>query len=161
MPFNEFMQGDCMEAMSIMPDDYVDLAIVDPPYGILNKTKRGSIGNHRSYKVRAETWDYKPSIEYFDELKRISKNQIICGYNYFADILGNCKGFIYWHKGQPMKNYADGELIYTSFDKAAKMFNYQWYGNITHGENRFHPTQKPIQLYECIKPCFLMLSSGD
>ena len=78
---------DCMKLMSRYEDNYFDLAIVDPPYGILNKTKRGSQRSPHKYKVRAESWDVKPNEKYWQELFRVSKNQIVWGGNYFTDNL--------------------------------------------------------------------------
>jgi site-specific DNA-methyltransferase (adenine-specific) len=87
-------------------------------------------------------------------LFRVSKNQIIWGGNYFPFIWGfGGRCFIYWHKGNPVPNFADGELAWTSFDKNAKQFNYRYYGNLegnTSASKKFHPTQKPISLYEWV-----------
>ena len=145
---NKIIHADCMDIMKDIPDKYFELAIVDPPYGIMNKTKRGTQRSPHKYKIRAEKWDNKPDKKYFNDLKRISVNQIICGYNYFAEILGNCQAFIFWYKRQPIKNYSDGELIYTSFlDRQAVQIDYTYYGNINSDRQRFHPTQKPVALY--------------
>jgi len=145
---NKIIHADCNDIMATIPDKFFELAIVDPPYGIMNKTKRGTQRSPHKYKIRAEKWDNKPDNKYFNELKRISVNQIICGYNYFADILGNCQAFIFWYKRQPIKNYSDGELIYTSFtDRQAVHYDYTYYGNINSDKQRFHPTQKPVALY--------------
>ena len=108
---------DCMEAMKEMSDNQFDLAIVDPPYGILNKTKRGSQRSPHKYKVRAESWDVKPNEKYWQELFRVSKNQIVWGGNYFTDNLYENNAWIFWHKKNPVDNYADGELAWTSFTK--------------------------------------------
>jgi site-specific DNA-methyltransferase (adenine-specific) len=136
---------DNMQLMSRYPDKYFDLAIVDPPYGILNKTKRGSQRSPHKYKVRAENWDFAPNEEYFHELFRVSKNQIICGGNYFK--LPLTQSWIFWYKHQPVANYAKGELFWTSFDKPLQCFDFMYYGNINSDKNRFHPTQKPVSLY--------------
>ena len=89
---------------------------------------------------------------YFNELKRVSKNQIVWGGNYFPKLWVNgCKGFIFWYKGNPVPNFADGELAYTSFNKVAKQFDFRYYGNLsgkTSAEIKVHPTQKPIELYK-------------
>lgn len=87
---------------------------------------------------------YPPPL-YFQELQRVSKNQIIWGGNYFD--LPPTKCFIFWHKHQPVKNFADGELAWTSFDKVALCFDYPYFGNINAEPNRIHPTQKPVKLY--------------
>ena len=140
---------DCMEAMKEMSDNQFDLAIVDPPYGILNKTKRGSQRSPHKYKVRAESWDVKPNEKYWQELFRVSKNQIVWGGNYFTDNLYENNAWIFWHKKNPVDNYADGELAWTSFTKTQlKYFDFMYYGAINSEKNRFHPTQKPTKLYE-------------
>ena len=142
---------DNMELMSKYEDNYFDLAIVDPPYGYGNK--KTNILNFRQ-KTQHRDWNVAPNEEYFNELFRVSKNQIIWGGNYFPYIWafgGRC--FIYWHKGNPVNNFADGELAWTSFDKNAKQFDYRYYGNLegnTSTSKKFHPTQKPIKLYEWI-----------
>lgn len=92
-----------MELMARYPDNYFDLAIVDPPYGILNKTKRG--GDHKFNMAEYSQWDVKPNDEYFNELFRVSKNQIIWGGNYFGQLWKRSeynKGFIIWDKNQPI-----------------------------------------------------------
>jgi len=140
---------DNIELMSRYKDNYFDLAIVDPPYGYGNK--KTNILNFRQ-KTQHRDWNVAPNEEYFNELFRVSKNQIIWGGNYFPYIWafgGRC--FIYWHKGNPVNNFADGELAWTSFDKNAKQFDYRYYGNLegnTSTSKKFHPTQKPIKLYE-------------
>ena len=142
----EITNEDNMALMSRYPDNYFDLAIVDPPYGILNKTKRGLQRSPHKYKVRAENWDYVPDEKYFNELFRISKNQMICGGNYFN--LPLTQSWIFWYKHQPVDNYAKGELFWTSFDKPLQCFDFMYYGNINSEPNRFHPTQKPVALYK-------------
>ena len=149
---------DCLEAMSKMEDNAYDLAIVDPPYGIgfgeFNRTNKASNGErYKSDKYKNSNWDDTiPTDEYFKELKRVSKNQIVWGGNYFPYLWSKgCKGFIFWYKGNPVPNFADGELAYTSFNKVAKQFNFRYYGNLegnTSASEKYHPTQKPIALYE-------------
>jgi len=140
---------DNMDLMARYKDNYFDLAIVDPPYGYGDK--KTDILNFRQKEQHRE-WNVAPNEEYFKELFRVSKNQIIWGGNYFSFIWnfgGRC--FIYWHKGNPVPNFADGELAWTSFDKNAKQYNYRYYGNLegnTSASKKFHPTQKPIALYE-------------
>jgi len=140
---------DNMELMARYPDNYFDLAIVDPPYGYGNKETK--ILNFRQ-KEQHKEWNVAPNDNYFKELFRVSKNQIIWGGNYFPFIWnygGRC--FIYWHKGNPVENFADGELAWTSLDKNAKQFNYRYYGNLegkTSTSEKFHPTQKPVALYK-------------
>jgi site-specific DNA-methyltransferase (adenine-specific) len=147
-----------MEYMKSLPDNAFELAIVDPPYGInfgeFNRTNRTSTGKTiKADKYKNNNWDDSiPNDDYFEELFRISKNQIVWGGNYFPYLWKNgCKGFIYWHKGNPVPNFSDGELAWSSFNKVAKQFNYQYYGNIegnTSASKKVHPTQKPIKLYE-------------
>ncbi len=149
---------DCMDYMQSIPDGYFELAIVDPPYGIgfgeFNRTNKAS--NRERYKAnkyKNSNWDDDiPSDQYFAELMRVSKNQIVWGGNYFPYLWKNgCKGFIYWHKGNPVTNFADGELAWTSFDKNAKQLDYRYYGNLegkSTTSQKLHPTQKPIKLYE-------------
>lgn len=140
---------DNMELMARYPDKYFELAIVDPPYGYGNKET--NILNFRQ-KEQHRKWNIAPNENYFKELFRVSKNQIIWGGNYFPFIWnygGRC--FIYWHKGNPVENFADGELAWTSFDKNAKQFNFRYYGNLegkTFTIKKFHPTQKPVALYK-------------
>jgi len=148
---------DNMELMARYEDNYFDLAIVDPPYGIgfgeYYRTKKASNGQrYKANKYKNSNWDDSiPSDEYFSELMRISKNQIVWGGNYFPYLWKNgCKAFIYWHKGNPVPNFADGELAWTSFNKNAKQFNYRYSGNLEGNTStgvKFHPTQKPVALY--------------
>ena len=149
---------DNMELMKRYPDNYFDLAIVDPPYGIgfgeFNRTNKSSDGTRvKANKYKQSNWDDAiPNEDYFKELFRVSKNQIIWGGNYFPFIWNyGGKGFIYWHKGNPVPNFADGELAWTSFNKVAKQFDYRYYGGLegnTSASKKYHPTQKPVQLYE-------------
>lgn len=140
---------DCIELLKQVPDKYFELAIVDPPYGYGDKNTE--ILNFRKGKQNKE-WNVAPNIDYFNMLFNTTKNQIIWGGNYFSYLWqfgGRC--FIYWHKGNPVENFADGELAWTSFEKNAKQFNYPYYGGIqghTKADIKFHPTQKPVALYE-------------
>lgn len=144
-----------LELMKRYEDKYFDLAIVDPPYGYGDK--KTDILNFRQKEQHRE-WNVAPTDEYFKELFRVSKNQIIWGGNYFPFIWnygGRC--FVYWHKGNPVENFADGELAWTSFDKNAKQFDYRYYGNLegkTSTSTKFHPTQKPIALYQWLMQTF-------
>ena len=138
---NEFIHGDCMEYMKEMPDNAFELAIVDPPYGI-NINSSGRLGH---YGGKGKKWDAKtPEQKYFDELFRVSKNQIIWGGNYFN--LPPTRCFLIWDKKQPENvSFASCEFAWTSFDASAKTF-YLSPMNVK-GE-RIHPTQKPVALYE-------------
>lgn len=136
---------DCLEAMKQMDDNQFDLAIVDPPYG-LGKSVVNSGGRFKRYENKNGNWDLEiPSNEYFKELFRVSNNQIIWGGNYFP--LPPHKCFIVWDKKQPQGvSFAMAELAWVSFDKVAKIFRHRTQGQ----EQRFHPTQKPVKLYEWI-----------
>lgn len=138
-----------MELMARYPDKYFDLAIVDPPYGILNKTKRG--GDYKFNMKEYSKWDIKPDNDYFDELFRVSKNQIIWGGNYFGQLWARSqynKGFIIWDKNQPetLNNFAMAEMAWSSLDRPSKIFRY----SVRKNRNKIHPTQKPTELYEWI-----------
>jgi len=137
---------DNMALMARYPDKYFDLAIVDPPYGIdFAKTHTGN-----GWTVRpSKDWDKSiPPLEYFNELFRVSKNQIIWGGNYFTHYLYPSMGWLFWDKGQRDFSLADGELAWTSFDKALRCFDFSRAAlNKQRGE---HPTEKPHQLYKWI-----------
>ena len=142
-----FFNADNLEIMRGFKDNEFDLAIVDPPYGILNKTKRG--GDHKFNMDEYSQWDVKPDDEYFNELFRVSKNQIIWGGNYFGQIWARSpynKGFIIWDKNQPetLNNFSMAEMAWSSFDKPSKIFRF----SVRKNRNKIHPTQKPIELYE-------------
>jgi len=155
---NKIIHADCLEIMKQLPDKCIDLVLTDPPYGInANNMTLGSSG-HKLMRSK-ENWDAGiPANDVFDEMFRVSKNQIIFGGNYFPYLWNFAgKGFIFWNKQQPknsfMDCFADGELAWTSFNKPAKNYNYQYFGNIDgHGqsEKKFHPTQKPVKLFEMI-----------
>jgi site-specific DNA-methyltransferase (adenine-specific) len=147
-----------MTLLKATPDKFYDLAIVDPPYGInfgeFNRTNRTSTGKTiKADKYKNNNWDDAiPTDEYFDELKRVSKNQIVWGGNYFPYLWRyGCKGFIFWSKNNPVPNFSDGELAWTSFNKVARKFDFNYYGNLegrTTASSKIHPTQKPNALYE-------------
>tara|TARA_R110002096_G_scaffold3819_1_gene18555 strand:+ start:56 stop:685 length:630 start_codon:yes stop_codon:yes gene_type:complete len=142
---------DNMELMARYEDNYFDLAIVDPPYGIDLANMNMGIGNTpkvskaKNRKWKAKDWDSAtPTKEYFEELFRVSKNQIIWGGNYFD--LPPCKQFILWDKEIPEGlSFSDCEFAWTSFSGANKMLRYSAYKNKS---EKFHPTQKPPTLYE-------------
>jgi site-specific DNA-methyltransferase (adenine-specific) len=135
------LNEDNMQVMARYPDKYFDLAIVDPPYGIGEKFKGGKSGKMNFNEVVEKGWDNVPNKEYFTELQRVSKNQIIWGGNYFD--LPPTRCFIIWDKCiSDDFSLAMAELAWTSFDKLAKIFKYSVpkYGKV-------HPTQKPVKLY--------------
>ena len=158
-------QADCMKMLPQIPDKYYQLCIVDPPYGIgadkaQNKAAEqrekanGKSKAGRGWKRYKDTdWDSEiPNAEYWQELKRVSKNQIVWGGNYFTEHLPPTMGWVVWNKMQRDFSLADGELAWTSFNKAMRIFD------MSRGEalaennqasgGRFHPTQKPIKLYK-------------
>lgn len=139
----EITNEDNMLLMARYPDDHFDLAIVDPPYG-LGDSVVNSVGRFARYENKNGNWDNEtPTIEYFKELFRISKNQIIWGGNYFE--LPPTKCFLIWDKKQPQDvSFASCEFAWTSFNSVAKTFYFRPQGQ----ENRFHPTQKPVALYK-------------
>jgi site-specific DNA-methyltransferase (adenine-specific) len=145
---------DNMEMMRKAPDKFWDLAVVDPPYGI---GEDGKSNHSRSRKAPAtkytpKNWDKEtPTIEYFNELFRVSKNQIIWGGNYFGLPASSC--WLVWDKLNS-GDFADCELAWTSFTTAVRKFTWRWNGmlqqNMNDKENRIHPTQKPVALYDWI-----------
>ena len=157
LELNKIYCGDCLGIMKKIDDKSIDLVLTDPPYGIgSSNVKRGgkrsgrSLAKSRYYEFA--DWDNnKPSKEIFNEIFRISKNQIIFGGEHLSHLLPQSRGWIFWDKDTGDNQYADGELIWTSFDKALRKFKWQWKGifqeDMRHKEIRFHPTQKPIKLF--------------
>lgn len=153
---------DNMLMMARYPDKYFDLAIVDPPYGIDYANKAGDQSGQqygkaasKKRKYDSKDWDLKiPDKTYFDELKRVSKNQIVFGGNYMTDYLEQKSGWIFWDKNNGTNNFSDGELAWTSFDCGLRKIEVTWNGMIQYDmknkEARFHPTQKPIKLYKAV-----------
>lgn len=170
---------DCMEILPTIPDQAFDLAIVDPPYGIeIHKAKlmqenmrrcrqkSGATLSVRGGYYTKEAWDDAcPSIDYFHQLFRVSKNQIIFGVNYFPFNELFTGGRIVWDKCNGENSFSDAEIAYCSFHKRIRLFRYMWSGmcqgkSITEGhiqqgnkklnEKRIHPTQKPVALYKWI-----------
>lgn len=137
--------GDCMEYMKSLPDNFFDLAIVDPDYALNGKISKGGTWA-KKYKGFDGALGGKPTKEYFDELFRISKNQIVWGGNYFIDLLYPSRCFLIWDKKARMNTLADCEMAWTSFDKNAKIFTHPR----NTSEKRVHICQKPIALYEWI-----------
>ena len=147
MKLNEYIEitnEDNMELMARYPDKYFDLALVDPPFGI-NITSSGRL---KRYNTSDTTWDNStPTKEYFDELFRVSKNQIIWGGNYFIEYLKNTKCFLIYDKKQPEGiSFASCEMAWTSFDSVAKTFYY----SPMQIKNRIHSCEKPVALYAWI-----------
>lgn len=161
-----YYNRDCMEGMKEIPDKFFDLSICDPPYGIgcmsMNYTTSGAVRTHgyaaaerRDYRKQSQ-WDVKPSKEYFDELFRVSKRQIVWGGNYFSDFLPPSKSFVVWDKrcqNEMTNDFSDCEYEWCSNGfGVARMFRFVWngmlQGDMKNKEDRFHPTQKPVALYE-------------
>ena len=146
----ELLNCDCMEYMATQPDNAFDLAIVDPPYGLGLGTvsipsEKNTNSQQKFYKdLKSKRWDDNtPNKEYFDELKRVSKNQIVWGGNYMAEHLGNTKCIIIWDKMTYIPTMSQYEFAFCSFNKHPKMVKI----NST-DIDRMHPTQKPVKLYE-------------
>lgn len=140
---------DNMELMAQYPDNYFDLAIVDPPYGLGIDGQKGDI--RKGVQIRKlhnfKKWDKSiPNVEYFLELKRVSKNRIIWGGNYFTEFLPPTKAWVFWYKGQQDLTMSDGEMAWTSLNKVTRMVDI----HRTHiwQEKPVHPTQKPVKLYK-------------
>ena len=166
VPSSVVYNEDCVEALKRFPDKYFDLAVVDPPYGIgadkaqnnaaMQRIKaEGKSKAGRGWKLYADTdWDNEtPNAEYWQELFRVSKNQIVWGGNYFTDYLPPSMGWIMWDKGQRNFSLADGELAWTSFNKALRIFEMSRGKALAKNNEqggRFHPTQKPEMLYSWI-----------
>ena len=159
---------DCMAFMASLPDNAFDLAIVDPPYGInAPKMKMGGYGKYESTATRCRKarfdkgggtlknrnlntmncdWDqFPPSDKYFNELFRVSKNQIIFGANYFK--LPPTRCMVVWDKVQPWENFSQVEIAWTSFNAPSKLFRHGSRGG-ANLEKKIHTTQKPIVLYK-------------
>jgi len=149
---------DCLEFMKQVPDNYFDLVLTDPPYGInesgqTNKT-RGCLAKSKDYGNK--TWD-KQKIDkiYFDEMIRISKNTIVFGANHFIDRLPiNSSCWLVWDKQNGATDFADSELAWTNFKTAVRNYKFKWQGmlqqDMANKEVRHHPTQKPTELFKMI-----------
>lgn len=134
---------DCMEYLATCEDNAFQLAIVDPPYGIGEDGGKQRTRGSKRTNGKKKNWDNaRPQLVYFQEVRRVSQNQIIWGGNYFADLLQASRCWLYWQKNMG-GDFADGELAWTSFDKVLKQYTKR---SETH--NRIHPTQKPVKLYE-------------
>ena len=157
LPFLSLFHADCMEIMKQYPDKYFGLCIVDPPYGIgMDKTHfKTKSSNSKPTDYNAKDWDSAiPNKEYFAELMRVSKNQIIWGGNYFVENLTNSSCWLVWDKDNGDSIHADCELAWTSFKTGVRKIKWLWHGmrqqNMKNKETRIHPTQKPIALYDWI-----------
>lgn len=148
---------DCVEGLKRFSDNHFDLAIVDPPYGINADIKNNGKNSDRHEKTslakintyKKTNWDNEtPNEDYFNELKRVSKKQIIWGANFF----GLVGGMLYWHKNVTMPTYSTGELAWLSWLQKIDFVNITWHGMLQHNmkdkEQRIHPTQKPVALYD-------------
>ena len=148
-----------IELMARYEDNHFDLAIVDPPYGIDagntfsgDKRKSGK-GAALKSSFKKKDWDKEvPNNHYFNELFRVSKNQVIWGANYFSDVLPPSMGWIVWDKDNGTTKFSDCELAFTSFQRALRKYKFTWngmiQGDMKNKEVRVHPTQKPVKLYE-------------
>ena len=155
---------DCIDVMKQIPDNFFNLAIVDPPYG-LKITKNGKLkanskfdrGFKKDVDYGVKDWDNNvPTEEYWRELFRVSKNQIVWGGNFFLEYLGNTKCYVTWFKKGKDKNhrFSPTEWAWTSFKKAVRKYKFRWNGllqeDMKNKETRIHPTQKPVGLYDWI-----------
>lgn len=154
---NELYNEDCMAAMKKFSDNFFDLAIVDPPYGLKIDGQKEYISKtnskHNRKKHKFLGWDKeRPRAEYFEELRRVSKNQVIWGGNYFVEYLPPTKGWLVWDKGQHGLTMSDCELAYTSFNTPTRVtiINRAELAK----EGTIHPTQKPIKLYSWVLSLF-------
>lgn len=180
MPISEVYNIDCMKYMKGLPDKYFDLAIADPPFGGAGNDTSGSneIRNNRGrferykavdcertggtwaskYGKNIKDWDNAPSQEFFDELMRVSNDQIIFGGNYFS--LPPTRCFVVWRKLTISESFtmAMAEYAWTSFNQNAKVFEFAPQGK--KGDERFHPTQKPVELYGWLLSVFKPIGGG-
>lgn len=151
---NQIIRADCLDFMKQLPDKCIDLVLTDPPYG-LGMAARGRIGTSRLGVCRdygKSDWDNSiPTSSCFDEIKRVSHQQIIWGGNYFTNVIGKATHWIYWDKDNFDNDFSDGELAWTSFNlTSVRRFKYRWAGMLQEPdhikEDRIHPTQKPLAL---------------
>lgn len=151
---DKIILGDCLKVMKTFKDNEFDLAITDPPYGIKIGGKKGKVGGGsvrgRTKSYGIQDWDNSiPTKGYFDEIFRISKNQIIWGGNYYLDYLPATRCMLVWYKrdGLPIRTFADCEVAWTSFNKNSMVFNCRWDGFIRDSrEPKSHPTQKALEV---------------
>ena len=150
----QITKEDNMDLMARYPDKYFDLAIVDPPYGInINVSMGRRKGDKKSNYHKFAGGDSEiPNEKYFNELFRVSANQIVWGGNYMTEFLKPSPCWIVWDKDNGETDFADCELAWTSFNSAVRIFKWKWAGmlqqDMKNKENRIHPTQKPVALYK-------------
>lgn len=154
----KLMQGDCLELMKEIPDGSVDMVLTDPPYGKRADTGTNGFGVAKNRRYSGD-WDgAAPPIEVFQEMLRISKNLVIFGGNYFSQFLPPSNCWIFWDKKGDIafqNPFADGELIYTTFNRPVKRIVFKQQGFITDSKDkRYHPTQKPTELIQKIIEMF-------
>jgi len=154
---DQIICGDCLEVMKEIPDKSINLVLTDPPYGIKESNEK-----NRTRARLAKTTDFghydwdkqKVKKEYFEEIRRVSKNQVIFGGNYYASILGDSSCWLVWDKDNGKNDFADCELAWTSFKTAVRKFKWRWKGmlqeDMKNKEKRVHPTQKPLPLFKWI-----------
>jgi len=152
VPLSEVYLEDCTKALKRFSDNFFDVAIVDPPYGIGRSGQTETFTKNPKHKRKHfadKGWDTEtPAAEYWNELFRVSKNQIVWGANYFTKYLPASRGWIFWDKGQDL-SMSDGELAYTSFNRALRRVKINR-GQLMVEGGTIHPTQKPIKLYDWI-----------
>lgn len=160
---NKIINADCLDILKEMPDKCIDLVLTDPPYGINAASKNflrqgkqtGKSKCVSGINYKSSNWDNNiPNKQIFNEIRRVSKNQIIFGGNYFVNFLNNSSCWLVWDKVTGDNLYADCELAYTSFKTAVRKYTYLWKGmlqeNMKNKDIRIHPTQKPLKLFEMI-----------
>lgn len=160
---NKITNADCMDILKQLPDKCIDLVLTDPPYGINASSKNflrqgkqtGKSKCISGINYKPSNWDNNiPDKEIFEQIKRVSKNQIIFGGNYFVEYLSNSSCWLVWDKVTGDNLYADCELAYTSFKSAVRKYTYLWKGmlqeDMKNKDIRIHPTQKPLKLFEMI-----------
>lgn len=157
---NKITCADCLDILKQLPDKCIDLILTDPPYGIgfgtFNRTNKMKNGQRvKANKYKNSDWDScTPDSEIFKEMQRVSKNQIIWGGNYFPELWQNgCRGFIFWKKNNPCKNFGAGEFAWTSFNENCKCYDYNYYGNIEGGgvlqSKKYTQLKNQLQLWRC------------
>lgn len=156
---NKIINADCLDILKQLPDKCIDLVLTDPPYGIDvidshydGRIKRSNNCCAESGQYKKSDWDKKiPTREIFEQIFRVSKNQIIFGGNYFIEYLHNSNCWIVWDKLNGSNCFADCELAWTSFKTAVRKYEFLWSGmlqqNMQKKEKRIHPTQKPADLF--------------